>query len=280
LRDPLMLASSDGASLTEAKIVARAERNSSESESTLMADAAMSLSSEQGSTAADDASASGEEHQVGVGSLPIEHANVGGVVDEEIADDDLEDDDDVCLLLERMPHNYMTATIPAERAAHAALLARLVQYQSDCELSWRHVPARGRMTTELYLAFVDRPGSLSAITACLAACSINILRVGAFSTTDGIAVDTLECSHFDGDAAGRLLLRMRHERDADDLAPYDSASASPRLPRSPNISTQASAHGADAWSRQQEWKPPRASARGTAAAATTFQDLLRNLAGH
>jgi len=173
-------------------------------------------------------------------------------------------------VLERLPDNYFALTNPLERASHASLYLRMMQHRSSCELSWR--PLSKGAGVELHLVFIDQPGSLSAITASLASHGINILRATAFSTNDGVAVDTLDCTHFDSDAASTLVLRMRLNSDDSNLLSLESPVGS-SLVKTPN----SSLHGTDAWKRQWRYKPPRQSARGTAAAGDAFQDLLRNL---
>ena len=61
----------------------------------------------------------------------------------------------------------------------------------------------------LHLAFRDRPGSLSAIAACLGEHGINIVHVSAFCTTTSIAIDTVEVNTFTPAAAESIKSRIQ-----------------------------------------------------------------------
>lgn len=166
-------------------------------------------------------------------------------------------------LIDRMPANYVHVTTAWERKAHEALYARLEDNWTNVELAWE--PLVDRLGVALHLAFLDRPGSLSAITAALAECNINILSMSAFCTDTGVAIDTLEISRFDETAAKTVIARMgcgppESDKRAsppaaradvlwhDEVLKTTSSSSSPaNLNRSPASSRPGSLHGGDAW---------------------------------
>jgi hypothetical protein len=132
----------------------------------------------------------------------------------------------------------------------------------------------------LSCAFVDKRGSLSAITNTLASHGINILGLSAFSTDTGIAIDTFEVDRFDESAAMSLIACM------DGLYFFSSNLPTPRMLVSPSLSPSsspsASLRGGDSFvehmSELSRSARPRQTERGSAVAAHRFTSLLRNLA--
>lgn len=95
-------------------------------------------------------------------------------------------------LLRRMPTQYALATSFADRLHHAQLLSEMPATAKPGEhtavrIAWE-VEQDERMT--VWLVFPDRRGSLGLITSLLSELGINIGKASAFSSTDGIAVDT------------------------------------------------------------------------------------------
>ena len=110
-----------------------------------------------------------------------------------------------------LPLPILTPTNVHEREIYAKeLVHRLVNNKTTVELSWRPrcLPRSGQPFTELLCVFVDKRGSLSAITSTLASLKINILGLSAFSTDTGIAIDTFEVDRFDESAAMSLIASM------------------------------------------------------------------------
>lgn len=126
-------------------------------------------------------------------------------------------------LTRQLPANYVTTTTPAERLAHIELFRQYndrslretaggiagsaAGVDGDAELSWTPV-GDGTTHVHLHAVFRDAIGSLSTVTAVLTECGINIVRVSAFSTTSGIAINTFELSDFDEPSADLLRARL------------------------------------------------------------------------
>lgn len=119
--------------------------------------------------------------------------------------------DEEMALLELLPGNYVASTTPAEREQHDALHRRLKGGET-VQLAWEPIGSAhdkgGGGHIALYLVFPDAVNSLSIITSTLGSLGVNILRVAAFSTTTGIAIDTLELSAFEEAHAEQLKARL------------------------------------------------------------------------
>ena len=184
-------------------------------------------------------------------------------------------------LSSHLPSSYITSTTAQEREIHAQLFQRLVQHTSSVELSWH--PLHDRPGVELSCVFVDRRGSLSAVTNTLASHGINILGLSAFSTDTGIAIDTFEVDRFDESAAKSLIACMEGLYFSFNLpTPLMLVSASSPS-HSPASSHSASIRGGDSFVRHMselsQLSPrPLQTERGSAVAALRFKSLLRNLA--
>ena len=181
-------------------------------------------------------------------------------------------------LSSHLPPAYITSTNAQEREIHAQLFQRLVQHRSSVELSWH--PLHDRPGVALSCAFVDKRGSLSAITNTLASHGINILGLSAFSTDTGIAIDTFEVDRFDESAAMSLIASMEALFFFSSNLPTPRMLVSPSL--SPSSSPSASLRGGDSFvehmSELSRSARPRQTERGSAVAAHRFTSLLRNLA--
>jgi acetolactate synthase small subunit len=184
-------------------------------------------------------------------------------------------------LSSHLPPSYITSTNAQERDTHAKLFHRLVQHTSSVELSWH--PLHDRPGVALSCVFVDKRGSLSAITNTLASHGINILGLSAFSTDTGIAIDTFEVDRFDESAAKSLISCMEGLYFSFNLpTPLMLVSASSPS-HSPASSHSASIRGGDSFVRHMselsQLSPrPLQTERGSAVAALRFKSLLRNLA--
>jgi hypothetical protein len=110
-------------------------------------------------------------------------------------------------LLEILAPNYIASTTTSDRAAHLQVYNRLMATSSIFEMSTSAMPDTEHVT--LHLAFRDRPGSLSAIAACLGEHGINIVHVSAFCTTTSIAIDTVEVNTFTPAAAESIKSRIQ-----------------------------------------------------------------------
>ena len=188
---------------------------------------------------------------------------------------------------EHLPQPILTPTNVHEHEIYVPMYAkelvhRLVNNKTTVELSWRPrcLPRSGQPFTELLCVFVDKRGSLSAITSTLASLKINILGLSAFSTDTGIAIDTFEVDRFDESAAMSLIACM------DGLYFFSSNLPTPRMLVSPSLSPSsspsASLRGGDSFvehmSELSRSARPRQTERGSAVAAHRFTSLLRNLA--
>jgi len=138
-------------------------------------------------------------------------------------------------LLRQLPDHYLTSTTVDERRAHLELYSQFQtvlvgsgRRREDVYMDWKPQ----QKTVLLHLVFFDFTGSLNTVTATLATRSIDIVRVAAFGTRGGVALDTLEVSSFDEDAA--LLLKARFKKELDrleaaDVAEVTRSAASPGL---------------------------------------------------
>jgi len=184
-------------------------------------------------------------------------------------------------LSSHLPSSYITSTTAQERVTHAQLFQRLVQHTSSVELSWH--PLHDRPGVVLSCVFVDRRGSLSAITNTLASHGINIAGLSAFSTDTGIAIDTFEVDRFDESAAKSLISCMEGLYFSSNLpTPLMLLSASSPS-HSPASSHSGSIRGGDSFVKHmselsQRSPRPIQTERGSAVAALRFKSLLRNLA--
>jgi acetolactate synthase small subunit len=184
-------------------------------------------------------------------------------------------------LSSHLPSSYITSTTAQERVTHAQLFQRLVQHTSSVELSWH--PLHDRPGVVLSCVFVDRRGSLSAITNTLASHGINIAGLSAFSTDTGIAIDTFEVDRFDESAAKSLISCMEGLYFSSNLPrPLMLLSASSPS-HSPASSHSGSIRGGDSFVKHmselsQRSPRPIQTERGSAVAALRFKSLLRNLA--
>lgn len=99
-----------------------------------------------------------------------------------------------------LPKSYNASTTAAERAEHLELYRKFAG-GSEVLLSWvppsKHAMEHGSTTTILYAVFRDAVGSLSTISSTLSEGGINLLRVSAFVTSSGVAIDTFELSALD-----------------------------------------------------------------------------------
>ena len=123
-------------------------------------------------------------------------------------------------LLEILAPNYIASTTTSDRAAHLQVYNRLMATSSIFEMSTSAMPDTERVT--LHLAFRDRPGSLSAIAACLGEHGINIVHLSAFCTTTSIAIDTVEVNTFTPAAAESIKSRIQ---ELNAKAPPEAATA-------------------------------------------------------
>ena len=123
-------------------------------------------------------------------------------------------------LLEILAPNYIASTTTSDRAAHLQVYNRLMATSSTFEMSTSAMPDTERVT--LHLAFRDRPGSLSAIAACLGEHGINIVHLSAFCTTTSIAIDTVEVNTFTPAAAESIKSRIQ---ELNAKAPPEAATA-------------------------------------------------------
>ena len=115
-------------------------------------------------------------------------------------------------LLSVLPAQYALSTLPSDRDQHAQLLhnLRLEQQREGREaqnvhLSWA---PNDSSSFSLWLVFNDRRGSLGVITSVLAEFGIDISKVAAFSTPDGIAVTSFTVSRMDEELAAKLRVRL------------------------------------------------------------------------
>ena len=115
-------------------------------------------------------------------------------------------------LLSVMPAQYALSTLPSDRAQHAQLLQNLHLEQQregresqNVHLSWAPYDSR---SFSLWLVFNDRRGSLGVITSVLAEFGIDISKVAAFSTPDGVAVDSFAVSRMDDELAAKMRVRL------------------------------------------------------------------------
>jgi hypothetical protein len=115
-------------------------------------------------------------------------------------------------LLSVMPAQYALSTLPSDRAQHAQLLQNLhIEQQREgresqnVHLSWAPYDSR---SFSLWLVFNDRRGSLGVITSVLAEFGIDISKVAAFSTPDGVAVDSFAVSRMDEELAAKMRVRL------------------------------------------------------------------------
>ena len=188
---------------------------------------------------------------------------------------------------EHLPQPILTPTNVHEHEIYVPMYAkelvhRLVNNKTTVELSWRPrcLPRSGQPFTELLCVFVDKRGSLSAITSTLASLKINILGLSAFSTDTGIAIDTFEVDRFDESAAMSLIASMEALFFFSSNLPTPRMLVSPSL--SPSSSPSASLRGGDSFvehiSELSRSARPRQTERGSAVAAHRFTSLLRNLA--
>ena len=143
-------------------------------------------------------------------------------------------------LLRQLPDHYLTSTTVDERRAHLELYSQFKMVlvgsgrrREDVYMDWKPQ----QKTVLLHLVFFDFTGSLNTVTATLAARSIDIVRVAAFGTRGGVALDTFEVSSFDEDAA--LLLKARFKMELDRLEAADVAGDSIRQTASPGLDLQS-----------------------------------------
>ena len=113
-------------------------------------------------------------------------------------------------LTRQLPADYLQSTTAAERLAHLELYRSFIgagdQYVA---LSWAPVSDEAHSHLMLHLVFRDAIGSLSAITSTLTELGINMVRVAAFCTEAGVAVDWFELSHFDQSSADIITARLK-----------------------------------------------------------------------
>jgi UTP:GlnB (protein PII) uridylyltransferase len=110
-------------------------------------------------------------------------------------------------LAEQLPSDYVNKTTSDERDAHQKL------YNSFSSSRGIAISFEQRLhqTTLLHLIFEDCIGSLGVICAALTARKINICQVQAFTTKDGVAIDSFEVSSFDSDAEASLRATMEQK---------------------------------------------------------------------
>ena len=170
-------------------------------------------------------------------------------------------------LCERMPDTYVGHTTVAEREAHAMLYERMLASHT-VEMAWAAAEASQQeqqpQNGTLHIAFVDKPGSLSAITASLARNGINIFNMSAFSTDTGVAIDSFCVSSFDDNAAHDIKASLEQAGEASD-AMSDGT-------RSDDASSNGTSAVESPWFQTFR---PRQTERGTASAALHFTELLK-----
>ena len=94
-------------------------------------------------------------------------------------------------LLQALPAQYALSTVQSDRNEHARLFVALRAETSSPQtvlLSWGANREPGYFS--LWLVFHDRRGSLGVITSVISELGVNIAKASAFSTRDGIAVDS------------------------------------------------------------------------------------------
>ena len=115
-------------------------------------------------------------------------------------------------MISALPDHYLWSTTVDERQTHLELYRAYksvaaktgVKPMEKVLVRYTHHETH----VQLCLVFHDTVGSLSNITACLTARGVNIVRVAAFCTRGGVAVNTFQLSkNFDGGTAD--LVRMR-----------------------------------------------------------------------
>ena len=100
-----------------------------------------------------------------------------------------------------LPQDYVETTSADERDAHERLYTTFMQGGETVAISTQ---LRPNQDTLVHIIFVDCLGSLGVMCAALASRGISISRVHAFTTGEGIAVDTFQVSTFDSDAEAVL----------------------------------------------------------------------------
>lgn len=113
-------------------------------------------------------------------------------------------------LSRQLPADYLQSTTAAERLSHLELYRSFVG-GGDRHVGLAFAPVNDAAYSHvmLHLVFRDAIGSLSAITSTLTELGINMVRVAAFCTESGVAVDWFELSHFDQSSADILTSRLK-----------------------------------------------------------------------
>ena len=131
-------------------------------------------------------------------------------------------------LARHMPADYSTSTTAANRLKHLELYRQLNEDGDNGErvvISWELKPdGDDSHNVLIHLAFRDCLGSLSAISSTLAERGINLIKVSAFSTDTGVAIDMLEVNTFDLGSAAALKARLQSlisVQEGEDEAPTE-----------------------------------------------------------
>lgn len=101
---------------------------------------------------------------------------------------------DVEEILSVLPKEYITATSPQKILLHMSMLKRLAS--EGLVISHRHVYEKG--ITELTVLAYDAYGMLSRTAGTLASKNLNIVRAKAFTTKNGVMIDTFHITDADG----------------------------------------------------------------------------------
>jgi hypothetical protein len=144
----------------------------------------------------------------------------------------------VSALLASTPADYAMTTKPLDRLQHALLIGKLrseAGASTSVQLSW--APCGDHFS--LWLVFYDRRGSLGAISSSLGCLGIDIVKASAFSTIDGVAVDSFTVNRMDEELAATLRMHLaasigaftRPESAAVDAATATAFAAASAVPR-------------------------------------------------
>ena len=122
-----------------------------------------------------------------------------------------------------LPDHYLRSTTIDERQVHLDLFGK---YKEACARKGAQPRERVVIHWErcddgdvsAYFVFPDHPGSLSTITTWLSARSVNILRVAAFTTKGGVAVDSFQLSSdFDNAVAESVVENLTRQVAANEI---------------------------------------------------------------
>ena len=96
-------------------------------------------------------------------------------------------------LISQLPEKYVASTTASERLAHFELYKRLDAHveKNEVLMSWAPLGS-GNPNVIVHAVFTDVPGSLATAASALSERNISMLRVLAFTTNAGVAIDTFE----------------------------------------------------------------------------------------